>query len=94
MSSSVLEDIRRIPLGYSFVLYESKKYGITKSIFNGGNSYKIFAEELGGKDFYSLNYYITKRKDLLKPCEMSEQRVLHFLQHLTLLTINESLSRK
>lgn len=77
-------------MGYSFGIYESKKYGITKSIFNGGNSYKIFAEELGGKDFYSLNYYITRRRDLLKPCEMSSQRVINFLQNVNLSTLDES----
>lgn len=89
MNSSVLEDIRRIPLGYSFGIFDSKKYGITKSIFNGGKSYKIFAEELGGKDFYSLNYYITRRSDLLKPCEMSAQRVIDFLQNVNLSLVNE-----
>jgi len=75
----VLDYIHKIPLGYSIGKYQYKKYGITKSIFNNGRSIKIFAEELGGQDFISLNYYITKNKEWLKPCEMPEEKVIGFL---------------
>lgn len=90
MSGSILEHMRQIPLGYSRGIYETKTYGISKAVYNGGNSFKIFAEELGGKNFYSLNYYITKNAELLKPCEMSEQRVIHFLKNVRVLEINET----
>ena len=82
---SILESINSIPLGYSEGVYEAKKYGITKSIFNNGKSIKIYAEELGGTNFISLNYYITSTKKLIKPCEMPEQKVVHFLKHVTIL---------
>ena len=75
--------IDEIPLGYSEVLYNDKKYGLTKSEFSKGNSLKIYAEELGGNDFISLNYYTTT-KGLLKPCEMPEHKVVHFLNYLKL----------
>lgn len=56
------------------MLYLNKKYGITKSKFNNGNSYKIYAEESGGNNFISLNYYITSNEEILKPCEMPKQK--------------------
>ena len=77
----ILERIKQLSLGYSEVIYMNKKYGVTKSEFNHGDSFKIYAEELGGNDFISLNYYITSNKDLLKPCEMPEQKVIHFLNN-------------
>lgn len=75
------EKIDAIALGYSEVTYNGKKYGITKSEFNNGNSCKIYAEELGGNDFISLNYYITTKEELLKPCEMPQQKIIHFLNN-------------
>ena len=79
---SVLSNIKRLPLGYSEGIYNTKKYGITKTVFNNGKSVKIYAEELGGTDFISLNYYITLNKELLKPCEMPEQKVIEFLKNV------------
>lgn len=75
----LLERIKRLPLGYSEVLYLDKKYGVTRTEFNNGNSHKIYAQELGGKDFVSLNYYITRNSESLKPCEMKKQKVIDFL---------------
>lgn len=82
----VLEYIKQLPEGYSEVLYNQQKYGVSKSTFNQGNSYKIYAEELGGTNFISLNYYITKNKELLKPCEMPSEKVIHFLQHYQIIS--------
>ncbi|MDO5978184.1 peptide methionine sulfoxide reductase [Flavivirga spongiicola] len=67
----VLQYIRSIPIGYSEVIYKGEKYGVTRAEFNKGNSIKLYAEELGGKDFISLNYYITSLSESLKPCETS-----------------------
>lgn len=64
----VLDKIKQLPVGYSEVKYNNKKYGVTRTDFNQGKSFKIFAKELKGKDFVSLNYYITSKKELLKPC--------------------------
>lgn len=84
MKNSILNTIRNIPEGYSEGSYKNRKYGITKTSFNTGNSFKIYGEELGGTNFVSLNYYITKKKDLLKPCEMPEQKVIDFLENVIL----------
>jgi len=78
----LLKKLKSLPLGYSEILYEGKKYGVTRSEFNNGKSIKFYAEELGGKDFISLNYYITNQNELLKPCEMPEQKVIRFINQL------------
>ncbi len=81
----VLYYIHKIPDGYSEGIYNAKKYGITKETFNDGKSFKIYGMELQGNDFVSLNYYITSHKELLKPCEMAEQKVIHFLENIQIL---------
>jgi len=80
----LLNLIKKIPTGYSEGIYQGKKYGISKQVFNKGKSYKIYGEELGGNDFISLNYYITSKKEWLKPCEMPEQKVVDFLRKVEL----------
>ncbi|MEX0290927.1 MAG: peptide methionine sulfoxide reductase [Flavobacteriaceae bacterium] len=80
-SSGLLQRIMAIPLGYSELSYQKKKYGVRRSDFNGGQSIKIYAEELGGSDFVSLNYYITSKAESLKPCEMPKQKVIDFLKN-------------
>ena len=78
---NILSFIHKLPLGYSEVWYQKKKFGVTRTDFNAGKSIKVFAEEIGGTHFVSFNYYRTLKGELLKPCEMPEQRVLHFLKH-------------
>lgn len=75
-------DLNRIPEGYSLGYYLGNPYGITKTRFNQGKSLKLYAEELGGSDFISLNYYCTTKGVHLKPCEMPKAKVVHFLNHL------------
>jgi hypothetical protein len=81
----LLPYLEKLPEGYSEGLYKGVKYGITKTTFNQGRSYKIYGEELGGNDFVSLNYYLTAQNELLKPCEMPEEKVIDFLKNLKLL---------
>ncbi|WP_335965214.1 peptide methionine sulfoxide reductase [Galbibacter sp. PAP.153] len=80
----LLNKIKQIPIGYSEVEYLDKKYGVSRTDFNNGKSIKIYAEELGGNNFISLNYYITASSESLKPCEMPEAKVTHFLKHYKL----------
>jgi hypothetical protein len=79
--ASILVHIQQFPIGFTEALYNGKKYGVTRSDFNGGKSIKLYAEEQGGTDFISLNYYITTTNEILKPCEMPEEKVIHFLRH-------------
>lgn len=80
-----MKRIKELPLGYSEVLYRDKKYGVTRSEHNQGKSTKLYAEELGGNDFISFNYYLTSHKEILKPCEMPEEKVVHFLNNYKLI---------
>ena len=82
-TTSLLSKIKTLRPGYSEVCYQNKTYGVTRSDFNNGRSIKIFAEELGGNDFISLNYYITRETQYLKPCEMPEKKVIDFLTQFT-----------
>jgi peptide-methionine (S)-S-oxide reductase len=84
MNKSILKYIENIPEGYSQGKFSGSTYGITKAKYNSGRSFKMYAEELGGTNFVSLNYYITKEKDFLKPCEMSVAKVMEFLENVSL----------
>ncbi|UZO79933.1 peptide methionine sulfoxide reductase [Aquimarina sp. ERC-38] len=79
------EAILKIPEGYSEVFYDSRKYGISKTVFNQHKSLKVYAQELGGSNFISFNYYLLQSKQVLKPCEMPENKVIHFLENLSYL---------
>ena len=65
------------------VSYESKRYLLRKETHLEGQLIKLYAEELGGNDFISLNYY--PKKSLLKPCEMPEEKVVTFIEQMTVL---------
>lgn len=80
-----MKRIKELPLGYSEVLYRDKKYGVTRSEHNQGKSIKLYAEELGGNDFISFNYYMMTNDAVLKPCEMPEEKVVHFLNNYKLI---------
>lgn len=86
----ILNVIEKLPEGYSEGIYQIKKYGITKSVFNSGKSFKIYAEELQGNNFISLNYYVTSSKELLKPCEMPERKVIDFLKNVNLISVEKN----
>ena len=81
----LLNIIKSLPEGYVEGVYNGAKYSITKQTFNKGRSFKIFAKELKGNDFISLNYYLTSENELLKPCEMPAQKVIDFLKEVEIL---------
>lgn len=71
--------LKNIPLGYTLVHYQNRTYALRRTDFNNGRSAKVYAEELGGTDFISFNYYRTADGEYLKPCEMPEEKVRAFL---------------
>ena len=73
--------IDSIPEGFSKTVYKSQTYSLIKTIYNTGDSIKIFAEKLGGTDVISANIYSLNSNYILNPCEMPKQKVLHFLNH-------------
>ena len=88
-SVTLEEKILNIPIGYSEVYFSGKRYSLTRSDFNDGKSLKIFAEELGGSDFISFNYYVTQNQSYIKPCEMPKEKVVAFVERMEYVTYYE-----
>lgn len=79
INTSLKSQIQLIKNWYSEVTYHGQVYGVTKEIFNNGQSVKLFAEQLWGEDFISCNRYETRTNTYLRPCEMSEEKVADFI---------------
>lgn len=73
----------RLPEGWSEVTYAGRRWGVTRAVRVGGRQQSVYAEELGGTAVVSANLYLTGAAPLLKPCEMSEDVVLDFLEGWT-----------
>jgi len=65
--------------GAYFVKYNNRKYLLNKETLLNNKLIKIYAKELGGNDIVSGNYYTTIKNGILKPCEMSEAKVIDFI---------------
>jgi len=70
-----------LPDGANNVFYREKRYLLRKETLLDGKLIKIYAEKLGSKDIVSANYYPTMKNGLLKPCEMSDEKVIDFVLH-------------
>ena len=70
-----------LPNGANNVFYRGKRYLLRKETLLDGKLIKIYAEALGNKDIVSGNYYPTIKNGILKPCEMSELKVIDFVLH-------------
>ena len=70
-----------LPNGANDVRYLDKRYLLRKETLLGGKLLKVYAEELGGNDIVSGNYYPTMKDGMLKPCEMSDKKVIDFVLH-------------
>ena len=69
-----------LPAGGYGGTFAGKRYRITKTVMATGRSQKLEAEELGGNDYISFNLYrLADGIALLKPCEMSEEKVTAFV---------------
>lgn len=73
----------KLPFGGFTALYKGQKYSATREQFSGGKSEKLVAHELGGNDYISLNLYRLDSGNLLKPCEMPQDKVIDFVLGLT-----------
>lgn len=70
----------RVPEGWSSVLFDGRRYGITRTVSVGGRIQKVYAEELGGTDVISANLY---DGTVFRPCEMPAAKVITFLRQVT-----------
>ncbi|MBW4710544.1 hypothetical protein KX928_22380 [Roseobacter sp. YSTF-M11] len=68
-----------LPWGTFRAHLNGSPYIVTKTRFSGGRSTKLVAEELGGADYISFNYYALSRGGRLFPCEMSRDKVIWFV---------------
>lgn len=74
-----LKALEALPQGMVNGRYDGRRYSATKSLFNDGRSLKLVAEELGGRDYISLNLYRLASGARLYPCEMSGEKVVNFV---------------
>lgn len=74
----------RIPEGYSQGSFRYARWSVSKTVHSGGRSVKLYAEELGGSDFVSCNFYQTSAGWSAKPCEMPLEKVEEFLREFAL----------
>jgi hypothetical protein len=74
--------LRALPTATFTGAYDGRSYVVSKSAFNKGASIKLVAEERGGNDYISLNFYDLKSGPRLKPCEMPSFKVIDFVLKL------------
>ena len=72
----------RLPVGWSVVVHEGRRYSVTRTVHGDGRSQSVYAEALDRSDVVSANLYAVGGDDLLRPCEMPEAKVLAFLRGL------------
>jgi len=70
-----------LPDGANDVTYLGKHYLLRKETLLNGKLLKIYAERLDTVDVVSGNYYPTIKGGMLKPCEISDVKVIDFVLH-------------
>lgn len=68
-----------LPNGANDVVYQEKRYLLRKETLLEGKLIKLYAEDLSSSDIVSGNYYSTMKNGLLKPCEISDEKVIDFV---------------
>jgi hypothetical protein len=76
------KNLLALPENSFYVIYKNDKYLTTKQTILNGKIVKLYAKQLKGNDIVSCNYFINVKNGLLKPCEMSETKVINFVNHL------------
>jgi peptide-methionine (S)-S-oxide reductase len=75
----------RLPNGANDILYKGKRHLLRKETLLHNRLIKIYAEELGGNNIISGNYYPTIKNGTLKPCEMSNEKVIDFVLNIQII---------
>jgi hypothetical protein len=78
---SFRDKLLQLPCGSFYITYNNSKYLTTKQTYSNNKIIKLYAKELKGNDIVSGNYFISIKNGLLKPCEMSEKKVIDFIMH-------------
>ena len=75
----------RLPSGYSEGVFDGYRYGVTVKRSDDGRRNSLFARDLAATDIVSFNLYrLESGETLLKPCEMSSEKVARFVLGFTL----------
>ena len=74
-----------LPNGAYHVIYRDIRYLVRKETLLEGKLIKLYAEKLSSKDIVSGNYYPTMKGGMLKPCEMSDEKVIDFVINSTII---------
>jgi len=82
MKNKFKQKLINLPLNSYFVMYNNSKYLVKKESVSSNKILKIYAKELKGNDIVSGNYFLTIKDGLLKPCEMSDKKVIDFVLNL------------
>ncbi len=82
INQEFLDAFFKLPTGVFQGASESRRYVVSRTALAGGKAHKLVANELGGTDYISLNLYDLKAGQLLKPCEMPEEKVISFVLNL------------
>lgn len=85
MNNVFKKKLLNLPAGSFYCIYKGSRYLAAKHLYSKGRIIKIYAEELKGNDIVSGNYFTTVKNGLLKPCEMSDEKVIDFVENLQLL---------
>lgn len=72
--------LARLPTGFCRVQFEGDTWGVTVRRSRDQSRIWLYAEQLSGNDVVSFNLYLpSMRRPVLKPCEMSFQKVIKFV---------------
>lgn len=78
--SSFPAAVDALPTGTVFRTSDGRSYRVTRSIHAGGRSVRLEAQDLVGRDRLGFNLYrLTDGRALLKPCEVSAEKVRRFV---------------
>jgi hypothetical protein len=72
--------LRAIPEGWTCVEVDGQAWGVTRVTRAGGKVISVNAERLGDTEQLGANVWITSDGSVLRPCEVSAEKVLQFLR--------------
>jgi hypothetical protein len=78
-SFAFLSALNALCEGYQTGRFQGERWGVTVTGQPGDGVRKLYGERLAGGDHVSFNLYTTGSGAKLKPCEMPEAKVIHFV---------------
>ena len=72
----------RLPVGWSVVVYEGRRYGVTRTVHGDGRSQSVYAEAARRERRGQRQPLRLGGDGVLRPCEMPAEKVLGFLRGL------------